>query len=108
MRFFFSSDGIKIHKRRAEPLETPDWVPVNLLEQYVAMKPEWMHHPRRHCRGVDTGKFFGTGDAVWICDGCPVLVPCRDYAIEQGSQLSGVWGGLTEADRADIRRRELW
>lgn len=103
MRFFYSSDGIKTHKRRVEPLDVNEGTPSNLIEQYVGLKPEWMRHPRRHCRGVDTNKFFGDSDAASICDKCPVLQPCQEYGLEN-HPIHGIWGGLTEADRTYIRK----
>lgn len=32
-----------------------------------------------------------------ICASCPVRPLCRDYSIDNG--MSGVWGGLTKAER---------
>lgn len=37
-----------------------------------------------------------------LCDGCPVLEQCRSYALEAGEEF-GVWGGLCELDRAQLR-----
>jgi WhiB family redox-sensing transcriptional regulator len=42
-----------------------------------------------------------------VCAQCPVLEPCRDYALENREEF-GVWGGLSEADRRNLiaaRRR---
>lgn len=36
-----------------------------------------------------------------ICAECPVRVPCR----EAGEHETGVWGGTTEEERGDARRR---
>lgn len=33
-----------------------------------------------------------------VCATCPVLEPCRRFAMESG-ELYGVWGGLTESER---------
>lgn len=98
-RFHFVHHGIQLRQRRVEPLDNePTYSnPVELLEQYVALKPEWMSHPRRHCKGR-TDDFFGSGDAVVICEGCPVQHECLLYALET-NQRWGVWGGTTEEDR---------
>jgi WhiB family redox-sensing transcriptional regulator len=37
------------------------------------------------------------------CDGCPVLLECRLYALAYPG-LKGVWGGLSERERRRIRR----
>ena len=42
--------------------------------------------------------------AKTICSECPVMLTCRDYAIE-GKIAYGIWGGLTEAERG-IRTRK--
>lgn len=39
-----------------------------------------------------------------ICADCPVLDLCREYAIER-RDLEGIWGGTTERDRRNERRR---
>lgn len=66
------------------------------------------------CRGFDTDLFFpeATRDggnpnvqvraAKAICGQCPLLEPCREWAVEQGPYLAGVWGGTTFSER---RRR---
>jgi WhiB family redox-sensing transcriptional regulator len=40
--------------------------------------------------------------AKQICLGCPVLEPCRRYALET-AEPHGVWGGTTPRDRAKAR-----
>lgn len=59
------------------------------------------------CANVDPELFFphvgGTGrDAKKICKTCQVLNECRHYALSH--DLSGVWGGLSENERKEIRR----
>jgi WhiB family transcriptional regulator, redox-sensing transcriptional regulator len=39
-----------------------------------------------------------------ICAGCPVRAECLEYAGRFPSP-QGVWGGLTEGERREIRRR---
>ncbi|AWK76202.1 transcriptional regulator (plasmid) [Rhodococcus oxybenzonivorans] len=68
------------------------------------------------CRGVESSVFFspdgerGTARArrqsrgKQICEGCPVLVQCRDHALSTGEPY-GVWGGMTETDRRRHARR---
>lgn len=41
-------------------------------------------------------------EARAICYACPVMVECREYAMDNPS-LSGTWGGLTEQDRIRLR-----
>lgn len=64
---------------------------------------------RAACAGMDTAMFFpGRGDtrgpqaAKAICEGCPVVGQCAEWAIPQ-SDLHGVFGGLTERQRRNLR-----
>jgi hypothetical protein len=50
-----------------------------------------------------------------VCAGCPVQPDCRDYALENTRRMKanrelsydyGVFGGLSQADRYDIIRKE--
>nr|WP_236653713.1 WhiB family transcriptional regulator [Streptacidiphilus melanogenes] len=38
-----------------------------------------------------------------VCAACPVLAQCREYALECAEEY-GVWGGLSENDRAGVLR----
>lgn len=39
-----------------------------------------------------------------ICAGCVVRVECLDYALRTPGCI-GIWGGTTNTERADLRRR---
>ena len=41
-------------------------------------------------------------EAKRICEGCPVRVPCLEYALEIGDKF-GIWGGKSERQRRTIR-----
>lgn len=70
------------------------------------------------CRGLDSEVFFHPdrergeardqrdAAAKAICAGCPVQTQCLEHALTVREPY-GVWGGLTEDERADllIRRR---
>ena len=72
---------------------------------------EWQLHGA--CRGGDSDLFFhpyGEREpsrsrreqaALAICRSCPVMQSCRSYALA-AREPYGVWGGLTETDRADL------
>jgi WhiB family redox-sensing transcriptional regulator len=65
------------------------------------------------CRDEDPDLFFPIGsgpaaqaqiaDAKAICARCPVVRECLEWALETG-QDAGVWGGLTEEERRQLRR----
>lgn len=74
---------------------------------------DWRH--RAACVGEDPELFFPTGktgpallqieEAKVVCRGCPV----RDECLETAQELSldhGVWGGLSEDERRELRRRQ--
>jgi WhiB family transcriptional regulator, redox-sensing transcriptional regulator len=44
--------------------------------------------------------------ALVFCRRCDVQIECLQHALEQG-EVWGVWGGLTEYERDQIRRRRL-
>ena len=67
------------------------------------------------CRHVDGALFFAPDGerpnrrdlrearAKAVCARCPVIQPCAAYAVEYGERY-GVWGGLSERERAGLRR----
>jgi WhiB family redox-sensing transcriptional regulator len=73
---------------------------------------DWQYHAA--CRGADPELFFPDFEtrptkiqvktAKLICRGCPVQVTCLNWALDSG-QESGIWGGLTEAERHRLQRR---
>ncbi|MCI0386195.1 WhiB family transcriptional regulator [Streptomyces sp. CNQ085] len=80
------------------------------------MSRDWMDHAA--CRDVDPELFFpdtggpnkNTEIALSYCARCPVLADCRAYADHMESQRgdrysSGIWGGTTERERLNARRR---
>jgi WhiB family transcriptional regulator, redox-sensing transcriptional regulator len=66
------------------------------------------------CIGEDPEVFFPEGRErpVWedierakaICRTCPVVDACRDWAVAMRIE-SGIWGGLTEAERQRVGGR---
>lgn len=66
------------------------------------------------CRDTDPSLFFPVGttglaveqiaSAKAVCETCEVQEPCLQFALET-NQDSGVWGGLSEEERRDIRRK---
>ena len=76
---------------------------------------EWDWQRAASCRGMDSAVFFSPSHergaerrrreerAQSICRSCPVRRPCAGFALRT-AQPYGVWGCLTEADRAAERR----
>ncbi|MFD7012690.1 WhiB family transcriptional regulator [Rhodococcus jostii] len=69
---------------------------------------EWRQHAR--CRYFDADLFFDPADdstdehaAKAICNHCPVLAHCRDYAVD-AKEPHGIWGGLSPTER----KRQRW
>ena len=69
------------------------------------------------CREHDNVLFFGADDgeseiekqtreahARSVCHTCPVKEPCLEFAMET-NQKYGIWGGLTDKERASLKRR---
>lgn len=67
------------------------------------------------CRGYDTNLFFPerggqkeADKAKAICADCPVINPCRDYALElaQLFDTQGIFGGTSYKQRAIMLRKQ--
>lgn len=66
------------------------------------------------CKDTDPELFFPVGttggalvqieEAKVVCDQCAVRDACLEFAIET-NQDWGIWGGTSEDERRDIRRR---
>lgn len=59
------------------------------------------------CRGMDPAIFFPAGneplgEALAVCRRCPVQAQCAEWGI--GHELTGIWGGMSERQRARARR----
>lgn len=74
--------------------------------------PDWRHDAI--CRDEDPELFFPIGDtgpaltqieqAKNTCRRCPVTDECLRWALEAG-QDDGVWGGMSEIERRELKRR---
>ncbi|MFJ5680261.1 WhiB family transcriptional regulator [Streptomyces sp. NPDC093097] len=72
---------------------------------------DWLH--RAACRDEDPDLFFPAGDtgpavlqireAQAVCARCPVVRQCLDWALVT-RQTHGVWGGLSEGQRRELKR----
>lgn len=71
----------------------------------------WRHNAI--CRDTDPELFFPVGTtgqallqiakAKSVCCECPVQTECLEFAMET-NQDTGIWGGLSEEERRQIRR----
>lgn len=73
----------------------------------------WAWQLQAACRGLETSLFFHAkhergparerriAAAKEVCYSCPVIAECRQYALD-AREPYGVWGGLSEDERADI------
>ncbi|MFF7458497.1 WhiB family transcriptional regulator [Kitasatospora sp. NPDC008115] len=67
------------------------------------------------CRGTDPELFFPIGsgtsfptlvqsdEAKAVCARCPVSRQCLEWALD--APVEGIWGGTTETERRELRRR---
>ena len=70
--------------------------------------PVWTDTPA--CTGIDVEMFFTDDNlrysdlqgVIKICNTCPVIQQCFDYAIKYN--VNGVWGGTSEAQRRAYRK----
>ena len=67
----------------------------------------WDWQLRGSCRGIDPSIFFPAAGrrardemrAKAVCEVCPVLMQCRQYALD-AAEPYGIWGGMTPLERA--------
>jgi WhiB family transcriptional regulator, redox-sensing transcriptional regulator len=72
-----------------------------VLEDFLN-RPAW--HRRAACRGMGTSLFFpGLGESKAVCAGCEVRAECLD-AVVSDQRAPGIWGGLSERQRTQLRR----
>lgn len=88
------------------------------MQYSVSLPPprieNWDWQAYAACRGMEPNLFFESSDSTSeeemarrICRRCPVLSPCRSYAIEAGEPY-GIWGGLSPRERRLLRLRCKW
>lgn len=81
------------------------------IDLKITVQPSWM--ARARCRDADPEAFFPRAkgdqpdDAFAICDMCPVVDECLEYALVTG-QRDGVWGRTTHRQRQRIGYRDRW
>lgn len=77
----------------------------DLLDLIRRGRPAW--HRDAACKEHPDTDWFRRADeaaAKRVCRDCLVVRECRLWALEQGPELAGLWGGMTERDRAAIRQ----
>ena len=72
---------------------------------------DWQDHGACRQPGIDPELFFpNRGEltkiraAKAICADCPVWAQCRIDGLDGGAYRFGIWGGLTDTDRKQLRR----
>ncbi len=88
-------------------MTTTDHQPTQPVTEY------WDWQLSAACRGMDVGTFYHPTGERWyekdaritqakqICQPCPVISQCAAWALRTREPY-GVWGGLSEAERAHI------
>jgi WhiB family redox-sensing transcriptional regulator len=82
---------------------------IGLLLELAFARPAW--HAEAACRQPPPGVtwFPEPGQDVRaakaVCAACPVQTECRAWALAQTSDLKGVWGGISERERRQMRSR---
>ncbi|MEU3519933.1 WhiB family transcriptional regulator [Streptomyces sp. NPDC006654] len=83
---------------------------------YRPLLEQWAWQAEARCRGMDSSVFFSPPEergsrrqsreekAKEICAACPVREACALAALRAG-ETYGVWGGMTERERAVGRVR---
>ena len=53
---------------------------------------------------AEEGNYQASVEAKKICQTCPVVAECGEYAI-RANILYGIWGGMTLRERQAVKRR---
>ena len=83
--------------KRLPPATTDGW-DWQLEAACRGMEDTWFFPPDREQAKARTSRI---SRAKAVCAHCPALIPCRDFALDNG-EVFGVWGGLSEDDRAKV------
>lgn len=80
----------------------------DLAAMFARLRPSgsWSQHAA--CRTSDPEAFFEPaylGAARAVCHRCPVINLCLRWALDS-REAHGVWGGLTDAERADLTSKK--
>jgi WhiB family redox-sensing transcriptional regulator len=80
------------------------------LIEVAQRRPEW--HADAACREHPEVTWFpergeNAEPAKAICAGCLVVEDCRAWSLEQGPELDGIWGGLSQRERRKLRSTRL-
>lgn len=85
-------------------IEFPDWMGDGLCGQQLDLSPEaWFPHVGPGRLG-DQRMAKMAAEAKAVCGDCPVRLECLEYSFET-DQRHGVWGGLTEYERRQLKAR---
>lgn len=76
-----------------------------LLELLERLRPAF--HRDAACKETPEVTFFpekgeDSRPAKAVCAGCLVLVDCRQWALDQGPKLAGIWGGMSPRERRQV------
>jgi WhiB family transcriptional regulator, redox-sensing transcriptional regulator len=98
-----------VDERLLEWLMQPHAGHIPVMLEDILHRPEW--HRDAACRGSGASGFIkSTGGAYGAtrqkCARCPVRQQCLDFALADES-IVGLWGGTTDAERRELRRRAV-
>jgi len=80
------------------------------LVRILVRRPSWMVSAA--CRGK-TELFYPEGEglarteALLLCELCPVVRECLDWALKTGEMTHGVWGGMLPRQRRRVKKAIL-
>lgn len=103
-------DNTFAEQQIAETLRLRDSIELDRIRSVVsADNIDWMKNAVCKDDKIDGNIFFSNNDegveiAKHICEDCPVMEACREYAINNHIE-HGVWGGTSERERRLRLRR---
>ncbi|WP_405433832.1 WhiB family transcriptional regulator [Micromonospora sp. NBC_00617] len=104
-----SGTATQVGGRTGSPLPGPFFLADADCRTLLGAREDWWE--RAACRGIDVDVFYplpndrvAEARALLVCAQCPIRARCRRYAISN-RETYGIWGGMTEQQRAALLRR---
>ncbi len=94
--------AVELLRRALEAIEAERVNARHMID--LPRRPDWHQHAA--CRGMTELMYPSQGDdvrpAIAICNRCPVIEPCLEYALDNVERF-GIWAGLSEKPRRRLR-----
>lgn len=101
--------GVLVSDSTVDRIVVPASASLSLVDPRHKLDQQPEQHAQRACKDVDVAIFFpkqggSTKEAKLICESCYMVRECLDEAMSDAT-IQGIWGGTTENERMEARKR---